>query len=53
VYIHGGCWRGASNESGVVVNGDFRLFRSVYVPGLHIQGHNYYIVVCSPLVAFH
>ena len=41
---------GASNESGVVVNGDFRLFRSLHLPNLHIQGHNY-IVLCSPLVA--
>ena len=38
-----------SNESGVVVNGDFCLFRSLYLPNLHIQGHNYYIVLCSLL----
>jgi len=44
---------GASNESGVVVNGDFRFFRSLYLPNLHIQGHNYYIVPCSPLVVLH
>ena len=44
-------WRGASNESGVVVNGDFRFFRSLYLPNLHIEGHIYYIVLCSPLVA--
>ena len=44
---------GASNESGVVVNGDFRFFRLLYLPNLHIQGHNYYIVLCSPLVALH
>jgi len=49
--VAGVCWRGASNESGVVVNGDFRFFRSLYLPNLHIQGHNYYIVLCSPLVA--
>jgi len=29
-------WRGASNESGVVENGDFRLFRSLYLPKLDI-----------------
>jgi len=47
---------GASNESGVVVNGNFRFFRSLYLPNLHIQdiqGHHYYmyIVPWSPLVA--
>jgi len=35
------------------VNGDFRFFRSLYLPNLHIHGHNYYIVLCSPLVALH
>ena len=44
---------GASNESGVVVNGDFRFFRSLYLPNLHIEGHNYYIVLCSRLVTLH
>ena len=44
---------GTSNESGVVVNGDFRFFRSLYLPNLHVQGHNYYIVLRSPLVALH
>jgi len=44
---------GASNEWGVVVNGDFRFFRSLYLLNLHIQGHNYHIVLCSPLVALH
>ena len=53
---------GASNKSGVVVNGDFRFFRSLYLPNLYIQGHlpnlylqghNYYIVLCSPLVVLH
>ena len=44
---------GASNECGVVVNGDFRFFRSLYLPNLHIHGHNYYIVLCSLLVALH
>jgi len=51
--IAGVCWRGASNESGVVVNGDFRFFRSLYLPNFHIQGHDYYIVLCSPLVALY
>jgi len=39
--------QGASNESGVVENGNFHFFRSVglYLPGLHIQGHNHYIVL--------
>ena len=27
--------------------------RSLYLPNLHIQGHNNYIVLCSPLVALH
>ena len=27
---------GASNESGVLKNGDFRFFRSLYLPNLHI-----------------
>ena len=44
-------WRGASDECGVVVNRDFRFFRSLYLPNLHIHGHNYYSVLCSPLVA--
>ena len=43
-------WRGASNESGVVENGDFRFFRYLYLQNLHIWGHIYYIVLCSPLV---
>jgi len=46
-------WRGASNESGVVENNDFHFFRSLYLTNLHIQGHNYYSVLCSPLVALH
>ena len=55
--IRGGfAGKGASNESGVVVNDDFRFddfrfFRSLYLPNLHIQDHNNYIVLCSPLVA--
>ena len=46
-------WGGASNESGVVENDDFWFFRSLYLTNLHIQGHNYYSVLCSPLVALH
>jgi len=54
IWIFAGvCWRGASNDCGVVVNGDFRFFRSLYLPNLHTHGHNYYIVLCSPLVALH
>jgi len=49
----GVCKRGVSNESGVIVSGDFRFFRLLYLPNLHIEGHNYYIVPCSPLVALH
>jgi len=29
-------WRGASNENGVVENGDFRLFYPLFLPNLHI-----------------
>jgi len=29
-------WQGASNESGVVENGDFRLFYLLYLLYLHI-----------------
>ena len=36
----------------MVANGDFRFFRSLYLPNLHIQGHSYYIVLCSPLWLF-
>jgi len=32
--------------SGVVVNGDNRFFRALYLPHLHILDHNYYIVLC-------
>jgi len=39
---------GASNVSGVVVNGDFCFFRSLY-----IQRHSHYIVLCSPSLALH
>ena len=47
VDIRGGLLERGANGSGVVVNGDFRLFRSLYLP---IQGHNYYIVL---IVALH
>jgi len=52
-YSWGFVREGASDESGVVVNGDFRSFCSLYLLYLHIQGHNYYFVLCSPLVALH
>ena len=29
---------GASNESGVIENGDFRFIRSLYLPNIHIRG---------------
>jgi len=35
------------------INGNFRFFRSLYLPNLRMQGHNYYIVLCSPLVVLH
>ena len=44
------CW-GGSNMSGVVENGDFGLFYPAYLPNLHTQCHNYYIMLCSPIVA--
>jgi len=34
----------ASNESGVVENGDFRFFRSL-LPNCNIHCHNYYTVI--------
>ena len=49
--LAGVCWKGASNESGVVVNDDFRFFRSLYLSNHHIQGHKNYILLCSPLMA--
>jgi len=52
-YSRGFAGKLASNDSGVVQNGDFRFFRSPYRPNLHIQGHNYYTVLCIPLVALH
>ena len=42
VDIRGGLLERASNVSGIVVNGDFRYFRSLYLWNLHIQGHSYY-----------
>ena len=46
---------GVSNESGVVVNGDFCFFRSLYLLNLNIQfqRHSHYIVLCSPSLALH
>ena len=40
---------GTSNESGVVVNGDLRFFRSLYLPNLYIHRHNYYNCGMKPL----
>ena len=34
-YLRGFAGEGASNKSGVVENGDFRFFRSLYLPNLH------------------
>jgi len=54
IWIFAGvCWRGGVKWVWGVVNGDFRFFRSLYLPNLHIHGHNYYIVLCSPSVALH
>jgi len=39
-------WPGASNESGVVENENFRLFYPLYLPNLYTQSHNYYIILC-------
>ena len=40
-------WRGASNETGVIENGDFCFFRLLYLPNLHIQGSIYsFIILC-------
>jgi len=52
-YLRGFAGEGASNECEGNVNGDFRFFRSLYLPNLHTHGHNYYIVLCRPLVALH
>jgi len=49
----GVCGRGGVIWVWGVINGDFRFFHSLYLPNLHIHGHNYYIVLCSPLVALH
>ena len=53
VDIRGGLLERGRQMSGVVQNGDFRFYRSLYLPNFHIQGHSYYIVLCSPLVALH
>jgi len=52
-YWRGFAGEGVSNESGDVKNGEFCFFRSLYLPNIHIQCHNYYITICSPLMAFH
>jgi len=44
-------WRGGVKCEWVLKNGNCRFFCSLYLPNLHIQGHLYYIVLCSPLVA--
>ena len=51
LHTQGCAGEGALNESGVVENGDFRLFYAPYVPNLYIYGHNYYITLCSLTVA--
>ena len=52
IWIFAGvCWTGGVTWEWVRRNGDFRFFCSLYLPNLYIQGSNYYIVLCSPLVA--
>jgi len=49
IWIFAGFTReGASSKSGVVVNGDFRFFRSLYLPNLHIQGHIIILYYVAP-----
>jgi len=43
---------GASNESGMVENGDFCFFRSLYFLNCNIQCNNYYTVIYSRLRGF-
>ena len=45
-------WTRVLNESGVVENGNFRFFRSLYLTKFQIQGRHYYIVISRPLLAF-
>jgi len=35
----------------IFASAPLHVFRSLYLPNLHIWGHIYYIVLCSPLVA--
>jgi len=52
VWIFAGvCWRGGVKWEWR--RRYFRFFRSLYLPKLHIQGRNYYIVLFSPLLALH
>ena len=44
-------WIGASNKCGVVENGAYRFFRSLYLPNLRMQCHNYYTVLSTVLTA--
>jgi len=47
-------WRGGVKRELVVENDCVRFFLSLYLPNVHIKGHNYYRfnVICSLLVAF-
>jgi len=49
------CWRagGVKCKLGRRKWRFFRFFCSLYLPNLHMLGHNYYIVLCSPSVARH
>jgi len=42
--VRTGDFRGGSNESGVVEIGNFRCFRSLYLPTFYTQGHNIIIL---------
>ena len=50
-FMRGFAGEGASNESGVVENGDFRFFHSLIFQ-TNIQCHNYYTVIYSCLGGF-
>ena len=45
--------RGRQMSVGATYMAIFTSFVRYYLPKLHIHGHNYYIVLCSPLVALH
>jgi len=51
-YSWGFAGEGASNESAVSENGDFRFFCSLYLPNFLTQGYNYYIESVVPLWLF-